>query len=374
MAVWNASEIEMKRELVALAQAPGVNRRELARRFKASPTTLYRLLERARAEGVEGLQPRSRRPKTSPSRTLASLEAAVLALRAAHPSWGGRKLHHALKARGLVPPAPSTITEILRRNGFPVGRPEAAPARSRFERAAPNELWQMDFKGHVPMGSDRLHPLTVLDDHSRYALVLAACTDERGATVKPLLTAAFERFGRPWTMLVDNGPPWGDGGRSAFTAFALWLIEHDIAVTHARPRHPQTLGKDERFHRTLKAEALGTEFPDPAAAQAALDAFRNAYNHERPHEALGHSTPASRYAPSPRAWSERVEPFDYGPDDQLRRVCTSGRISFAGRIWRVGHAFAGKSVAVRPSAEDGRHDIVFRVARIGAIDLRALAG
>jgi transposase InsO family protein len=365
------SAMDRKTEFVRLALTPGANRRELCRRFGVSPTLGYRLLARYRSEGEAGLEERSRRPVSSPKRTSAEMEAAALAVRAEHPAWGGRKICAVLKRQGLAAPAASTMTEILRRSGVGLGAfGGGQQAFIRFEHPAPNDLWQMDFKGHVPLRSGRLHPLTVLDDHSRFCLVLAACADEKTQTVKSCLTEAFRRYGLPWRMTMDNGPPWGYGAGDPYTPLGVWLMEQDIRISHSRPYHPQTQGKDERFHRTLKAEALtGPPFEDLLHAARNLDQWRCVYNTERPHQALGLLTPIDRYQPSPRRYREASEPFAYGPDDQLRRVPPHGRISFKGQRYRVPKAFSGKIIALRCTPKDGVYDIVFRTNRITSIDL-----
>ena len=367
------SAMDRKQEFVRLALAEGANRRELCRRFAVSQTLAYRLLGRYAAEGLAGLEERSRRPLTSPDRTPGDVEAAVLAVRAEHPAWGGRKIAAVLKRRGLAAPSPSTITRILRRHGVELGAfGGGEQAFIRFEHAAPNDLWQMDFKGHVAMRCGRLHPLTVLDDHSRFCLVLAACDNEKTQTVKGHLTQAFERYGLPWRMTMDNGSPWGNGPGDPFTPLGVWLMEQDIRIGHSRPYHPQTQGKDERFHRSLKAEAMaGPPFEDLDHAARHLARWRCVYNTQRPHEALGMLTPIDRYAASPRAYRPTVEPFEYGPDDQPRRVPAQTRISFKGQRWRVPKAFKGKLVAVRPTSTDGLYDVVFRTTNIAAIDLRS---
>lgn len=368
------SAMDRKLEFVRLALLEGANRRELCRRFGVSATLAYRLLSRYQAEGVAGLEERSRRPGFSPRRTDETLEAAVLEVRTAHPAWGGRKIAAVLKRQGLAAPAPSTVTQILRRHGVELGVfGGGEQAFTRFEHRAPNDLWQMDFKGHTPLRSGRLHPLTVLDDHSRFCLVLAACANEQTQTVKACLTEAFERYGLPWRMTMDNGPPWGNGPGDPFTPLGLWLMEQDIRVGHSRPYHPQTQGKDERFHRSLKAEALaGPPFENLDHATRHLGRWRDIYNTERPHEAIGMLTPVERYAMSPRPYRPFVEPFDYAPDDQVRRVPKAdSRVRFKGRIWRLPKAFSGKTVAVRPTQTDGLYDVVFRTTHIAGIDLRA---
>ena len=367
------SAMDRKKEFVGLVLAEGANRRELCRRYGVSATLAYRLLARYRAEGQAGLEERSRRPLSSPGRTSGLVEAAVLEVRAAHPAWGGRKIAAVLKRQGLEAPSTSTVTDILRRHGVALGVFGGdAPAFIRFEHARPNDLWQMDFKGHVALGSGsgRLHPLMVLDDHSRFVPVLDACADERTDTVKACLTRAFQRYGLPWRMTMDNGPPWGSGAGDPFTPLGVWLMEQDIRVGHSRPYHPQTQGKDERFHRTLKAEVLsGPPLRDLAHAAQVFASWRDVYNLERPHQAIGLVAPVTRYSPSPRSFREAVEPFAYGPDDQPRRV-HGGRISFAGRRLRVPKAFQGKTLALRPTDQDGLYDLVFRTAHIAKLDLR----
>lgn len=374
------SAMDRKREFVELAGAEGANVRALCRRFGVSPTTGYKWLGRWRAEGSAGLAERSRRPAASPCRTAEAVEAAVLAVRAAsNGAWGGRKIGRALRDCGAPEvPAASTITAILARHGELEARAAEHPGPfRRFERETPNELWQMDFKGHFAIGAGpgaatRCHPLTALDDCSRFNLVLAACGDERAGTVKRSLEAAFRRYGMPLVMLMDWGSPWGDGGGEPLTGFSAWLMRLGIRVLHGRPRHPQTQGKQERFHRTLKAEALsGRSFHDLAACQRGFDAFRARYNHERPHEALGMATPASRYRASPRAFPEALPPIDYAPGDAVRKVDISGFISFRNRPFRIGRALRGQPVALRPAAEDGRFEVWFCSQRVREIDLRA---
>ena len=268
------SRMDAKLEFVRLAHAPGANVRMLCRRFGVSPTTGYKWLDRYREQGAAGLVEASRRPHGSPMRCDGQVEAAVLELRDAHPAWGGRKLRACLARQGVQPtPAASTITAILRRHGRPTGLFGGGRADwTRFEHPQPNDLWQMDHKGHVAMADGgRLHPLTVLDDHSRFAVVLKASPDQRTASVREALVEAFRRYGLPRAIITDNGSPWGDGPGSPWTPLGVFLIDQGVRVAHSRPYHPQTMGKDERFHRTLKAEAMsGPPFRDLCAAGSRL--------------------------------------------------------------------------------------------------------
>lgn len=368
------SVMDLRKEFVVLARADGANVRVLCRRFGISRTTGYKWLARYAAEGEAGLWDRSRRPHRSPRRTAETVEAAVLDVRAVHPTWGGRKIRETLCRRGPPSvPAPSTITAILGRHGALARDPAGPPAAwQRFEQAVPNALWQMDFKGHFALASGRCHPLTILDDHSRYALGLVACSNERTATVTAALTRVFRHYGLPATMITDNGAPWGSADRAfPFTALSAWLIRLGIRVAHSRPHHPQTLGKDERFHRTLKAEAVaGRTFPDLAHCQRRFDAWRTTYNLERPHEALGMAVPAQRYQPSARAFPEGLPPIDYGDGAIVRKVQAKGEIYFRGQPYLVGAAFHGFPVALRPTSEEGRYDVVFCHQTVASLDLR----
>jgi transposase InsO family protein len=359
-----------REEACRLALVEGANRRQLCRRFGISAKTLYRWLPRYQAEGAAGLVDRSHRPQHSPGRTDEALEAAVLAVRHENPVWGGRKIAAALRRQGLSPPAASTITTILQRNGEAMVAP-GQKIWKRFERAEPNALWQMDFKGHVALGGQgRLHPLTVIDDHSRYAVVLQAASNEQRLTVQNAVQTAFERYGLPEIILTDNGNPWGDQTEHRLTRFGVWLIEHGVAPWHSAPYHPQNHGKNERFNRTLNAELLeGRMFADLDDAQRAFDAWRHRYNHHRPHDALGLAVPADRYRLSPRPFHDIVELFAYGPGDIVRRVDQRGSITFQKRRLKASKALVGKDVALRPTTQDGVFDLVFRHVSVRPIDL-----
>lgn len=363
-----------RQEFVGLAEQAGINFRELCRRFGISAKTGYKWRKRASEGGAEALRDRSRRPKSHPRRSVAEVEAKVVELRARHPVWGGRKLRRRLLDLGEpVVPAASTCTAILHRHGVSLSEPGKHTALERFERGLPNELWQMDFKGHfATLDGGRCHPLTVLDDHSRYNLALEACGDERGETVRDVLTRVFGRYGLPAMILCDNGAPWGDA-TAAHTALTVWLLRLGVRVAHGRPYHPQTQGKDERFHRTLKAELIASRtWRHLAECAEHFPRFRQIYNKERPHDALNGATPASRYRPSPRALPAHLPSLEYPRTDTLRVVRGTGVLTFGGQTWLIGRAFAGLPVGLRPSAQaDGQWEVFFGSLRLGCIDLAA---
>jgi transposase InsO family protein len=366
------SAVDLREEFVMLAQQDASNVRALCRRYAVSPTTAYKWLARHAAEGRAGLVDRSRQPHASPGRTSPAMEERIVALRDRHPAWGGRKLHRRLIDLGMAAvPSPSTITAVLRRHGR-LDANEAVKHRAfiRFEHAAPNDLWQMDFKGHFALRAGRCHPLTVLDDHSRFALGLEACADERWTTVQAQLAKLFRRYGLPWRILVDNGAPWGSDADRRDTRLTVWLLRLDIPVSHSRPYHPQTQGKAERFHRSLMAELLTRQpLVDLDDCQRHFDAWRQIYNAERPHEGIELQVPLARYRPSPRSFPETLPPIDYATSDIVRTVDAEGRISFRNRSFRIGKAFRGHRVALRPAPEDGQFNVCFGRHPIASIDL-----
>ena len=367
------STVDQRAEFCELATREGANVSALCVAYGISRGVGYTWLGRWRAEGAAGLVDRSRRPLTSPARTATAVEDAVLAARALHPTWGGRKLHHWLRAQGVAAPAPSTITAILDRHERLA--PPAARTRpwQRFERTAPNALWQLDFMGHRPLADaagSRVHPLTVLDDHSRFALGLVACAVEQAAVVQTVLTSLFRRYGLPDALLTDNGSPWGACGTGGISALEAWLIRLGITVLHGGAYHPQTQGKIERLHRTIAADVFASaHLPDLAAAQAAFDGFRADYNQARPHAAIGHLVPLARYAPSPRRFPDPLPPVAYAPDDQVRRVQRCGTISVGNHPYYISKGVAGQPVALRPTAIDGIVTVRYCHQEIATLDL-----
>lgn len=369
-----ADKVSLRLDFVLAALAEGANIRALCRDYKISPTTGHKWINRYLKEGPAGLEDRSRRPHTSPNRTPPEIEQKVLALRDKR-GWGGRKIQRRLEDLGVddVPP-PSTITEILRRHDRldPQESRKRGPWK-RFEAPAPNALVQMDFKGHFGLGDgSRCHTLTILDDHSRFCLGLRACADERRPTVKGHLTDVFRQYGLPERLLLDNGPPWGTGqDRHRLTRLGVWLVRLGIKLQHTGYYHPQTIGKDERFHRSLGDEVLSRQSLDSLShAQRRFDPWRQVYNHERPHESLDMEVPASRYTKSPRRFPEALPPVWYGSSEIVRRVTHGGHISYQNREYRVGKALQGQPVALRPTEQDGVIEVCFKHHKVEEIDLR----
>jgi transposase InsO family protein len=333
MAWKSGTVMDSRQEFVVLAEQGELSMAELCRRFAISRETGYVYLRRYRTTGLAGLATRSSRPLSSPHRC-----------------------------------AP----EVLRRHGkLDLAETVKHQPFKRFERSTPNDLWQMDFKGHFPMDQGRCHALTVLDDHSRYSIGLIGCANETEQTVKAQLTGLFRRYGLPRQILADNGSPWGGSGADGYTALEVWLLRVGVRLHHGRPYHPQTQGKDERFHRTLDIEVLqANRFADLTACQTAFDKFRLVYNTERPHEALGMAVPQTRYQASQIAFAEHLAEPDYHASDAVRRVHADGAASFRGRRVKLSQAFGGLDVAFRPTAADGVWRVFFMRFLIAEVDLR----
>jgi transposase InsO family protein len=374
---WKEStSMSSRHEFVLLARQPSANIAELCRAFHISRKTAYKWLERYAAHGLEGLVDHSRRPRTSPASSSDELELQVLALHVEYPYWSGRKLRELLPER-LTRPHHSTIDAILKRHGCHViGAPvKQETASIRFEHELPNSLWQIDFKGHfalTALSAGRCHPLTILDDHSRFSLCLAACSDERYSTVRACMEATFERYGLPDRITADNGPPWGSTGLKGLTKLEVWLIRLGIRVSHSRPYHPQTQGKDERFHRTLKLELLDRRgFGSIAQCQNAFDDWRDQYNTIRPHQALGMQPPAIRYQRSGRTLPQVLQAIEYLSSDAVRKVDAKGYISHAHQRYFIGEGLQSQRVAIRPAAQtDGLLEVYFCHHKVTEIDLR----
>lgn len=319
----------------------------------------------------ESLNDKSKAPFHTPNKTSAAIEEAVVLLRLKHPAIGAKKLKRMLENQGKPAPAYSTINAILHRNGLITKEAtQAATPYKRFEKESPNDMWQADFKGHFAMqNSERCHPLTVLDDHSRYCLCIDAKQDERYAGTKESFLRMFENYGLPKTLLCDNGNPWGTSQSSGYTKFEVWLMNLGILTIHGRIRHPQTQGKEERFNGTLKKELLKhRRLEDFSHAQQQFDEFRHFYNHQRPHHALNLETPSSRYTSSKRKLPKTIEKWEYNQDFTVRKIKTSGYINFNGQGYFISEAFAGKTVGIIEAKEQSNIFMVcyrqFCVAKI----------
>ena len=302
----------------------------------------------------ESMEDRSKAPFHTPNKTSAQVEASIVKLRESYPAIGAKKLKRMLENQGQQAPAYSTINAILHRNKLITKEAsEAATPYIRFEKESPNKMWQTDFKGHFAMGNEeRCHPLSVLDDHSRFCIGLDAKENERRTGVEESFVCIFREYGLPDAMLCDNGNPWGTSQSVGYTSFEVWLMDLGILTKHGRVRHPQTQGKNERFNGTLNRELIKRKlFANLAHAQQEFDEYRSFYNNVRPHHALDMNTPASRYVRSNREFPEKIEEWCYDSEFKVRQIKSSGYLTFDGQGYFLSEAFRGRTVGLLESPD-----------------------
>lgn len=350
---WNTREVmTLKEEFVSRAKEENISK--LCREYKISRPTAYKWISRYENEGMPGLFERSKRPLSIPIKTSDSITSLILATRDRYPAWGARKLRQILINAGHQDlPSEKTFNRVLQRSGkIDPKESEKRQPYIRFEKKNPNELWQMDFKGHFEIIEGRCHPLTVLDDCSRFSICLKACAQEDEVSVRSGLEKAFHDYGLPDAMTMDNGSPWKGSVGQRFSTLTIWLMRLGIKIYHSRPYHPQTQGKDERFHRSLKEELLRFQnFRDMIDAQKNFDEWRYIYNHIRPHEALDLRCPAQKYVTSSKKFPTQLLEPNYKPDDQVRKVRNGGSISFMGENYFLGESLSGECVGLRQRGE-----------------------
>lgn len=345
---WARTDVsEQRARFVVRAAARQEAMAVLCREFGISRPTGYRWRRRFEQAGsVTAVAEHSRRPRRSPWQTAPEREARVGELRRQH-GWGAKKLAVLLREQD-TPLTVTTIHRILKRQGWIGPRDGHAPALERFERSAPNELWQMDGKGQYRVSDGRCYPLSILDDHSRYAVGLYALPAFTAQLVYPCLVRTFERYGLPEALLMDRGAIWwGTTNGYGLTWLSVGLIEQGIELHYGRPYHPQTQGKVERFHRTLNQAIHHRGKPKKMVEwPGALEEFRESYNEQRPHEALGMKRPRERYRASARSYQARPREWEYPSGSVVRRLNGAGCLDCDGRRWFVCEALAGRWVRV----------------------------
>jgi transposase InsO family protein len=342
---WRSVDVQEQRvRFVVAASRREKTFRALCEEFEVSRPTGYVWLRRYQAQGLAGIAERSRRPHLSPRQTGGEWEQQVVKLRQRYPDWGARKLQVLLAQAGVALPA-STIHRILLRRGLVPGEDRHAAAVQRFQRAEPNQLWQMDFKGSKGWGWETaVGPLSVLDDHSRYLIALRGTWTTKAEAVREQLESAFAECGVPEAMLMDHGTPWWNPrAATGATWLTVWLMGQGIALHWSGYRHPQTQGKVERFHGSLQRAQQRRGVPEQQRQQW-LDEYRDEYNQVRPHEALDMQTPASRWRKSARRYDPKPPHWEYPEGARVVKVDGQGRIWTERRRWEISYALAGQRV------------------------------
>lgn len=351
---------------------------ELCESFGVSRKTGYKWLLRYREHGLEGLHELPRAPHRV-AWAIAEREAAViLKLRRAHPSWGPKKLRAKLRQRAPQQewPAPSTIGELLRRKGLTQPRRRrrhAVPNPGPLTPAASaNEVWCIDFKGWFRTADHaRCDPLTVSDAFSRYLLCAQVLARPDYTSCRAQLERLFREYGLPRVIRSDNGPPFACTAAGGLTRLGVWWVKLGITPERIEPGKPEQNGRHERMHKTLKAETATPPAATLAQQQRRFDHFRHQFNHQRPHEALGQTTPDQHYAPSARHYPERLEDPAYPPDYEVRRVRGNGEIKWAGDTIFLSAPLIGQVVGVK-TVDHGDAELYFGPIPLAIIDRRTL--
>jgi transposase InsO family protein len=348
----------------------------LCQDFGISRRTGYKWVARYQQDGITGLQERSRVPHHSPQAISGEVAALLRAARAAHPTWGPKKLLPWLERQqvGMALPAASTVGELLKREGLTVARRmrRRTPVRTAPLAHAdqPNAVLTADFKGQFRLGDGGLcYPLTIMDGYSRYLVRCQALPSTSRQLAQPVFAAVFRQVGVPAVIHTDNGPPFASTGLGGLSELGVWFIRLGIVVEHSRPGHPEENGRHERMHRTLKAEATRPPEASLRRQQVRFDRFVREYNEERPHEALGQVPPAAVYVPAGRAYRPRPAPLTYPEADRVLRVRTNGEIYLHRQYIYLGGVLAGEQVGLT-RLQERQWEVRFGPLLLGVLDER----
>jgi len=352
---------------------------ELCRIYGIARKTGYEWVSRYEVEGLGGLHDRRLGARSHPNQTAAKIESEIVQLKYRHPSWGAKKLRgYLVNKQGVVKwPALSTFGEILQRRGLSAPQPKRykTPLYTRpFEKVVEaNQVWCADFKGWFRTGrGERIDPLTMSDAHSRYLLRCHSVEKTDTEHVQAIFTAAFREYGLPDVMRTDNGPPFASRAVAGISRLSLYWMKLGIRPERIKPGHPEQNGRHERMHRTLKAETAKPPAANRAAQQRAFDRFRQHYNEERPHEALGQKTPASCYQNSTRSYPDRVPEPEYAAHMKIKRVYPDGSFFWKGTQIFISKCLGGEILGLE--ATDDRywniHFATFPLARFDSHQLK----
>lgn len=368
--------MEQKHRFITLAQSGHFTVTELCEEFGITRKTGHKWLARYAAEGMAGLEERSRAPQGRTGRTTAALEWLIVGEKQRHLTWGPKKIQRVLMVKHGVetPPAVSTVGEVLKRHGMVAARKRRG-AVFKVERGtltAPernNHVFAVDFKGwFLTADGARCDPLTVTDLHSRYLLRAEGLPQATTGCTQRSLRALFRRQGLPEIIRVDNGTPFGSMGPGGLSKLSVWWIGLGIEVQFSRPACPQDNGSHERMHRTMKAECCAPASANRQAQQQRFDRWRKEFNEERPHEALGMRVPANVYQASARRLDERIKPRLYELGMETRLVSEAGCVSLNGGQCYVGESFGGVEVALERDEKAGLIQVRYANVALGSLD------
>jgi transposase InsO family protein len=327
---------------------------------------------------MKGLADRSRAPLHIPHRTSDSIAQRIIDFRRRFPHMGPRKIIARLTELhpNIEWPAPSTAGDILRRAQLVQPRerrtPSAHPLRARSEPAEPNDLMTVDYKGHFLLGNHRYcYPLTVVDHVSRYLLACDAYPSNEGPHTRRSFEQIFREYGLPRAILSVNGSPFGSPGLARLSRLSLWWIRLGIRIERIVPGHPEQNGAHERMHRTLKAETTRPPEQTLERQQRRFDDFRDAYNNERPHEALGQKRPTTIDRPSTRPYPESLPPIEYAGHLEVRKVGHNGIVRWKNGVLFTSKTLRGERVGLE-EIDDGIWSLYYGPVLLARLDEREM--
>jgi transposase InsO family protein len=331
----------------------GQNMSRVCREFGISRPTDYKIFNRYKDIGYQGLLDRSRRPYRHANQIPFQLESAIVRLRTEHPSWGAAKIREKLlRAFPMVPaPAKSTVHAVLDRNGLVERRKRRrhkAQGTSLTDPSSPNQLWCADFKGEFMLGNRQYcYPLTITDYSSRYLLACESLESTKSMFAFNVFERVFKDFGLPSAIRTDNGVPFASpNALFGLSKLAVWWLRLGIHIERIKPGHPQQNGRHERMHLTLKKEATQPASFNFLQQQSRFDDFIEIYNHQRPHAAIGMLYPGEVYTPSPRPF-RHPDPPHYPFHDRTVCVTRCGRICIGKRKINLSQVFSGQLLGIR---------------------------
>lgn len=365
---WKEKTVEELRKEFVEAAASCSNFSSLCREFGITRATGYKWVKRY--EKDETLSDRSRRPNITANKTAEVIEIQIIEARTTHPGWGAKKIKVSLENKGVEMPCVKTVNNILNRYGC-ISKEESLKhkAFTRFEKERCNEMWQTDFKGEFRMqDGNYCFPLDIFDDHSRFVIRIKP-SKSTSNLVLPTFREAFYEYGMPDSVLSDNGAQFA-GFRQGYTQFEKWLMNHDVLPIHGRIKHPQTQGKIERFHRAMNQELLKYYIPkDIADAERVFSDWRNTYNNERPHEALGMKCPSDIYTPSSRTYRDQVDKYEYSGKYHVIKGNSWGYVRFGGWQIYLSETMANEHIEFRPNPNEDTFIACYRNFAIGEFDV-----
>jgi|SRR5688572_12255858 putative transposase len=375
---WVETDVVQQREGFVMAALKGsVSFKALCRTFQVSRKTGYKWLHRFRKEGLQGLQDRSRAPHDQGRQLSEEVIDRILCARHEHRNWGPKKLVAHL---GLGIPREdwlvvSSVGRVLKRHGLINPRRRRSHQRSpgsqtRTVAKDPNDVWTVDFKGKFRMGNGQYcHPMTLMDDATRYVLKCRGLVSQRGDLCRPVFEAAFREYGLPKVIRSDNGKPFADVGVGRLSVLSVWWIKLGIWPEQIRLGQPQENGRHERMHRELKRETARPPAGNAPAQQRRFDRFLSEYNEVRPHEGIGFRRPGDLYSPSFTTFPTVLREVEYPGHFEVRSVMDGGCFSWRGENIYVSATLAGERVGLL-EVDDGIWRVFFDRLELGVVDER----